>query len=86
MFIFHYDDVFITLPFSKKLFTSHIDESCNKLKILKMSAMQILEIHLYTKFTLNMALKALNSGKTQKTFISDHISLILPLSLNGSTL
>ena len=85
MFIFHYDDVFITLPFSK-LFTSHIDESCHQLKILKMSTLQILVIHLYTKFTLKMALKALNSGKTQKTFISDHISLILPLSLNGSNL
>ena len=46
-----------------------MDESCHQLKILKMSTLQILIIHLYTKFTLKMGLKTLNSGKTLYTFI-----------------
>ena len=42
----------------------------DQLKILKMSTLLILIIHLYTKFTLNMGSETLNSRKTLKTFIS----------------
>ena len=42
------------------LYIMHLDESCHQLKILKMSTLEILVIHLYTKYTLNMGLKTLN--------------------------
>ena len=39
-----------------------------------MPTLQILKIYLYTKLTLTMCLKTLNSGKTLKTFISELIT------------
>ena len=49
----------------------YIIDGSGQFKILKMSTLQILTIQLYTKFTLNMGLKTLNSGETLKTIISD---------------
>ena len=74
--------------FSKEIQAQHMefrDESGHQLKILKISALQILKIHLYSKFTLIMGLKDLYSGKTLETFISDVISLHLWEIHNGSS-